>query len=67
MRDRADDTERLRVVPSFQVKSPAGFDVEDGTDGLTVDDHRRVARESTAVSSWGHDLGGGQQHLPWTP
>jgi 3,4-dihydroxy-9,10-secoandrosta-1,3,5(10)-triene-9,17-dione 4,5-dioxygenase len=41
------------------VKSPAGFDVEFGTDGLRVDDHAWVARESTAVSYWGHDFGGG--------
>ncbi len=44
---------------SFYVKSPGGFDVEFGTDGLTVDDDRWVARESTAVSYWGHDFGGG--------
>jgi 3,4-dihydroxy-9,10-secoandrosta-1,3,5(10)-triene-9,17-dione 4,5-dioxygenase len=43
---------------SFYVKSPAGFDVEFGTEGLTVDDERWVARESTAVSYWGHDFGG---------
>jgi 3,4-dihydroxy-9,10-secoandrosta-1,3,5(10)-triene-9,17-dione 4,5-dioxygenase len=43
---------------SFYVKSPAGFDVEFGTEGLTVDDARWVARESTAVSYWGHDFGG---------
>jgi 3,4-dihydroxy-9,10-secoandrosta-1,3,5(10)-triene-9,17-dione 4,5-dioxygenase len=42
---------------SFYVKSPGGFDVEFGTDGLTVDDHRWVARESTAVSYWGHEFG----------
>ena len=42
---------------SFYVKSPGGFDVEFGTDGLTVDDARWVARESTAVSYWGHDFG----------
>ena len=45
---------------SFYVRSPGGFDVEFGTDGLTVDDGRWVARESTAVSYWGHDFGGGQ-------
>ncbi len=44
---------------SFYVKSPGGFDVEFGTDGMTVDDDRWVARESTAVSYWGHDFGGG--------
>jgi 3,4-dihydroxy-9,10-secoandrosta-1,3,5(10)-triene-9,17-dione 4,5-dioxygenase len=42
---------------SFYVKSPGGFDVEFGTDGLTVDDARWVARESTAVSYWGHEFG----------
>jgi 3,4-dihydroxy-9,10-secoandrosta-1,3,5(10)-triene-9,17-dione 4,5-dioxygenase len=45
---------------SFYVKSPGGFDIEFGTDGLTVEDSRWVARESTAVSYWGHDFGGGQ-------
>ena len=45
---------------SFYVKSPGGFDVEFGTEGLRVDDDRWVARESTAVSYWGHDFGGGQ-------
>jgi 3,4-dihydroxy-9,10-secoandrosta-1,3,5(10)-triene-9,17-dione 4,5-dioxygenase len=44
---------------SFYVKSPGGFDVEFGTEGLTVDDQRWVARESTAVSYWGHNFGGG--------
>ena len=43
---------------SFYVKSPAGFDVEFGTEGLQVDDARWVARESTAVSYWGHVFGG---------
>lgn len=42
---------------SFYVKSPGGFDVEYGTDGLQVDDARWVARESTAVSYWGHEFG----------
>jgi 3,4-dihydroxy-9,10-secoandrosta-1,3,5(10)-triene-9,17-dione 4,5-dioxygenase len=43
---------------SFYVKSPGGFDVEYGCDGLTVDDAKWVARESTAVSYWGHHFGG---------
>jgi 3,4-dihydroxy-9,10-secoandrosta-1,3,5(10)-triene-9,17-dione 4,5-dioxygenase len=43
---------------SFYVKSPAGFDVEYGCDGLRVDDSTWVARESTAVSYWGHKFGG---------
>jgi len=46
---------------SFYVKSPGGFDVEYGTEGLTVDDQKWVARESTAVSYWGHDFSVGQQ------
>ena len=45
---------------SFYVKSPGGFDIEFGTEGLTVDDARWVARESTAVSYWGHDFGASQ-------
>lgn len=45
---------------SFYVRSPGGFDVEFGTEGLTVDDARWVARESTAVSYWGHDFNGGR-------
>lgn len=46
---------------SFYVRSPGGFDVEYGTEGLMVDDDRWVARESTAVSYWGHDFGVGQR------
>jgi 3,4-dihydroxy-9,10-secoandrosta-1,3,5(10)-triene-9,17-dione 4,5-dioxygenase len=42
---------------SFYVRSPGGFDIEFGCEGLTVDDHRWVARESTAVSYWGHVFG----------
>jgi 3,4-dihydroxy-9,10-secoandrosta-1,3,5(10)-triene-9,17-dione 4,5-dioxygenase len=44
---------------SFYVKSPGGFDFEFGCEGLQVDDARWVARESTAVSYWGHNFGGG--------
>ncbi len=43
---------------SFYVRSPGGFDVEYGCEGLQVDDASWVARESTAVSYWGHDFGG---------
>ncbi len=43
---------------SFYVKSPGGFDIEFGCEGLQVDDSRWVARESTAVSYWGHVFGG---------
>ncbi len=42
---------------SFYVKSPGGFDIEFGCEGLTVNDERWVARESTAVSYWGHAFG----------
>jgi 3,4-dihydroxy-9,10-secoandrosta-1,3,5(10)-triene-9,17-dione 4,5-dioxygenase len=44
---------------SIYVKSPGGFVVEDGCEGLTVDDASRVARDSPAVGCWGHDVGGG--------
>jgi 3,4-dihydroxy-9,10-secoandrosta-1,3,5(10)-triene-9,17-dione 4,5-dioxygenase len=44
---------------SFYVRSPGGFDVEYGCEGLQVDDAKWVARESTAVSYWGHNFGGG--------
>jgi 3,4-dihydroxy-9,10-secoandrosta-1,3,5(10)-triene-9,17-dione 4,5-dioxygenase len=43
---------------SFYVKSPGGFDVEYGCEGLQVDDAKGVSRESTAVSYWGHVFGG---------
>lgn len=43
---------------SFYVKSPGGFDIEFGTEGLRVDDSTWVARSSTAVSYWGHVFGG---------
>ncbi|MGH3361827.1 MAG: iron-dependent extradiol dioxygenase HsaC [Nocardioides sp.] len=46
---------------SFYVRSPGGFDVEYGTEGLTVDDQKWVARESTAVSYWGHDFSVGSK------
>jgi len=39
---------------SFYVKTPGGFDIEYGTDGLVVDDSAWVSRQTTAVSLWGH-------------
>ena len=39
---------------SFYVKTPGGFDIEYGTDGLLVDDSAWVSRQTTAVSLWGH-------------
>ncbi|HLS00155.1 MAG TPA: VOC family protein [Mycolicibacillus parakoreensis] len=41
---------------SFYMKTPSGFDVEFGCEGLEVDDADWIARESTAVSLWGHDF-----------
>jgi 3,4-dihydroxy-9,10-secoandrosta-1,3,5(10)-triene-9,17-dione 4,5-dioxygenase len=50
------------LMLSFYMKSPGGFDVEFGTEGRQVrDDARWVARESTAVSLWGHDFSVGAQ------
>jgi 3,4-dihydroxy-9,10-secoandrosta-1,3,5(10)-triene-9,17-dione 4,5-dioxygenase len=42
---------------SFYMKTPGGFDIEFGCEGMQVeDDHDWIARESTAVSLWGHDF-----------
>ncbi|MCX2928975.1 VOC family protein [Mycobacterium sp. CVI_P3] len=41
---------------SFYMKTPGGFDVEFGCEGLQVSDEDWIARESTAVSLWGHDF-----------
>ena len=41
---------------SFYMKTPGGFDVEFGCEGMTVEDDTWVARESTAASLWGHDF-----------
>jgi 3,4-dihydroxy-9,10-secoandrosta-1,3,5(10)-triene-9,17-dione 4,5-dioxygenase len=39
---------------SFYVRTPGGFDIEYGTSGLLVDDATWVARQTTAISNWGH-------------
>lgn len=44
------------LMLSFYMKTPGGFDVEFGCEGRTVEDERWIARESTAVSLWGHDF-----------
>ncbi|HVB41617.1 MAG TPA: VOC family protein [Streptosporangiaceae bacterium] len=44
---------------SFYVKTPGGFDIEYGTDGLLVDDATWVSRQTTAVSQWGHVFAAG--------
>ncbi|MBP2478095.1 3,4-dihydroxy-9,10-secoandrosta-1,3,5(10)-triene-9,17-dione 4,5-dioxygenase [Crossiella equi] len=41
---------------SFYMKTPGGFDVEFGCEGRQVEDETWIARESTAVSLWGHDF-----------
>ena len=46
------------LMVSFYVQTPSGFDIEYGTDGLTVDDATWVSRETTAVSLWGHSFAG---------
>jgi 3,4-dihydroxy-9,10-secoandrosta-1,3,5(10)-triene-9,17-dione 4,5-dioxygenase len=42
------------LMVSFYLKTPGGFDIEYGYDGLQVDEATWIARESTAVSLWGH-------------
>ncbi|WAL67572.1 VOC family protein [Amycolatopsis cynarae] len=44
------------LMLSFYMKTPGGFDVEFGCEGRQVDDEVWIARESTAVSLWGHDF-----------
>ncbi|NME81476.1 iron-dependent extradiol dioxygenase HsaC [Rhodococcus sp. 105337] len=46
---------------SFYMKTPGGFDIEFGCEGLQVEDEGWIARESTAVSLWGHDFSVGMQ------
>jgi len=47
---------------SFYVKTPGGFDIEYGTDGLLIDDSAWVSRQTTAVSLWGHVFAAGAAH-----
>jgi 3,4-dihydroxy-9,10-secoandrosta-1,3,5(10)-triene-9,17-dione 4,5-dioxygenase len=44
------------LMLSFYMKTPGGFDIEYGCEGRTVRDDSWIARESTAVSLWGHDF-----------
>ncbi|MEO6887183.1 MAG: iron-dependent extradiol dioxygenase HsaC [Jatrophihabitantaceae bacterium] len=44
------------LMLSFYMKTPSGFDVEFGCEGRQVQDDSWIARESTAVSLWGHDF-----------
>jgi len=50
------------LMVSFYLRTPGGFDVEYGTDGQLVDDATWVARETTAISLWGHVFGPGGGH-----
>jgi 3,4-dihydroxy-9,10-secoandrosta-1,3,5(10)-triene-9,17-dione 4,5-dioxygenase len=51
------------LMLSFYMKTPGGFDVEFGCEGRQVDDENWIARESTAVSPWGHDFSVGARPL----
>lgn len=44
------------LMLSFYMRTPGGFDVEFGCEGRQVEDESWIARESTAVSLWGHDF-----------
>jgi 3,4-dihydroxy-9,10-secoandrosta-1,3,5(10)-triene-9,17-dione 4,5-dioxygenase len=50
------------LMLSFYMKTPGGFDVEYGCEGRQVHDENWIARESTAVSLWGHDFTLGAQY-----
>jgi 3,4-dihydroxy-9,10-secoandrosta-1,3,5(10)-triene-9,17-dione 4,5-dioxygenase len=50
------------LMVSFYVRTPGGFDIEYGTDGLQVDDASWITRETTAVSLWGHNFAGPAAH-----
>ena len=41
---------------SFYMKSPGGFDIEFGCDGLLLDLDAVTTTEITSVSHWGHDF-----------
>jgi 3,4-dihydroxy-9,10-secoandrosta-1,3,5(10)-triene-9,17-dione 4,5-dioxygenase len=47
---------------SFYVQTPGGFAIEYGTDGLLVDDATWIARQTTAISTWGHIFAPGAAH-----
>lgn len=49
------------LMLSFYMKTPGGFDIEFGCEGRQVEDEAWIARESTAVSLWGHDFSVGAQ------
>ena len=47
---------------SFYLRTPGGFDIEYGTDGLLVDDASWISRQTTAISLWGHSFAPGAAH-----
>jgi 3,4-dihydroxy-9,10-secoandrosta-1,3,5(10)-triene-9,17-dione 4,5-dioxygenase len=47
---------------SFYVRTPGGFDIEYGTEGLLVDDATWISRQTTAISTWGHVFAAGAGH-----
>ena len=49
------------LMLSFYMKTPGGFDIEFGCEGRQVEDESWIARESTAVSLWGHDFSVGMR------
>ncbi|MBJ8345890.1 iron-dependent extradiol dioxygenase HsaC [Antrihabitans sp. YC2-6] len=49
------------LMLSFYMKTPGGFDIEFGCEGRQVKDESWIARESTAVSLWGHDFSVGMR------
>jgi 3,4-dihydroxy-9,10-secoandrosta-1,3,5(10)-triene-9,17-dione 4,5-dioxygenase len=50
------------LMVSFYVATPGGFDIEYGTDGRLVDETTWVARETTAISLWGHQFAAAGPH-----
>ncbi|MDB5984659.1 MAG: 2,3-dihydroxybiphenyl,2-dioxygenase [Pseudomonas sp.] len=48
-------------MTSFYMKTPSGFDLEYGSDGLVVDWQQHTPFESTVVSHWGHDFSVGRK------
>jgi len=50
------------LMVSFYLNTPGGFDVEYGFDGQLVNDETWIARETTAISLWGHKFAAGHGH-----
>jgi 3,4-dihydroxy-9,10-secoandrosta-1,3,5(10)-triene-9,17-dione 4,5-dioxygenase len=50
------------LMVSFYLQTPGGFDIEYGFDGQLVDDQTWIARETTAISLWGHKFAAGHGH-----